>query len=109
MLMKPMRDLLVDLHDRVALKNILGDGAEAPAANQNDENTDGEMQSGIAFGRKPILQKTDLLFESPDECCLHAGTQPLAVRTNRSVEKRSNAPRSDRHRYCAIVVIGNSI
>jgi hypothetical protein len=53
--MKPDCDLSIDLHDRVAMRNVLGDFTETPAANQNNQGTDGQMQAGVALRRKPVL------------------------------------------------------
>jgi hypothetical protein len=53
--MKPDRDVPIDLHNRVAVRYVLGDFTETPAANQNNENTDGQMQAGVALRRKPVL------------------------------------------------------
>jgi hypothetical protein len=53
--MKPDCDLLIDLHNRVAMRHVLGDFAETPAANQNNENADGQMQAGVSLKRKSIL------------------------------------------------------
>ena len=71
------------------MRYVLGDFTETPAANQNKENTDGQMQAGIALRRKSVLEKPNLFLET---AVYHAGIQPFAA-TNRSVEKRSNALR----------------
>ena len=53
--MKPERDVSIDLHDWVAMRHVLGDFTETPAANQNNENADGQMQTDVALRRKPVL------------------------------------------------------
>src|SRR5882762_5359855 len=104
--MKPDRDVSIDLHKRVSMRYVLGNFTETQAANQNNESAGSQMQTGVARGRKPVLQKPNLLLE-PAWC--HVGVQPFAVRTNRSVEKRSNASRFGCQWYWAIVVSGGSI
>jgi hypothetical protein len=34
---------------------VLGDFTETPAADQNNENTNRQMQAGVALRRKPLL------------------------------------------------------
>ena len=48
--MKPDRDVSINLHNRVTMRYVLGDFTETPAAKQNYENTDGQMQAGVALG-----------------------------------------------------------
>ena len=52
MLTKPDRDVSINLHNRVTMRYVLGDFTETPAAKQNYENTDGQMQAGVALGGK---------------------------------------------------------
>ena len=53
--MKPDRDVSIDLRNRFSMRDVLGDFTETPAANQNNQGTDGEMQAGVALRRKPVL------------------------------------------------------
>ena len=47
--MKPDRDVLVDVYDRVPMRYVLGNFTETQAANQNNQGTDGQMQAGVAL------------------------------------------------------------
>jgi hypothetical protein len=53
--MKPDRHPLINVHDRIVTRDVLGDLTEIQAANQNNENTNGQMQAGVALWRKPVL------------------------------------------------------
>jgi hypothetical protein len=54
-LVEPDCDLSINLHNRIPMRYVLGDFTETPAANQNNKNTDGQMQAGIALRRKSVL------------------------------------------------------
>src|SRR5204862_5204883 len=79
-LVKPNRHALIEQHQRIVGRQILRNNSNPPAGQQNDQNSDGQVQSCITLRRKTVLQKLSLFLEP---LVAHSPIQPFSLRRKR--------------------------